>query len=207
METSTVHELIGYVGSGLVVISLMMRSLLRLRVINLVGAAIFTVYGVLIEAPPVWLVNGAIVLIDVYHLRTLLGGAEPTFEILEVDADTAYLRRFLTRHRDEIAASQPSFTGLGAEHRVFLILHELAPVGVFAARPDASEATAAVDLDYVIPGYRDLKPGRFLYADPAVRRRLGVERVVTAPGSSRHRQYLERIGFERQGNRYVRDLG
>ena len=61
-------ELIGYLGSILVAISLMMKSLLRLRIINLIGALFFTVYGVLLGAYPVAFVNGIIVFIDLYYL-------------------------------------------------------------------------------------------------------------------------------------------
>jgi len=59
-------ELIGYLGSVLVAISLMMRSLLRLRVINLIGALFFTTYGALLGAYPVAVLNGLIVCIDLY---------------------------------------------------------------------------------------------------------------------------------------------
>ena len=61
-------ELIGYLGSILVAISLMMRSLLRLRIINLVGALFFTIYGILLDAYPVAFLNGLIVCIDLYYL-------------------------------------------------------------------------------------------------------------------------------------------
>jgi hypothetical protein len=52
MEASTLYELIGYAASVLVAVALTMRSVLRLRLINLVGAATFTVYGLLIHAYP-----------------------------------------------------------------------------------------------------------------------------------------------------------
>jgi hypothetical protein len=50
----------------------MMRSIVKLRVINLLGAAIFTIYGLLIGAYPVAVVNFIIVLIDLYHLREII---------------------------------------------------------------------------------------------------------------------------------------
>ena len=69
MEISMIYEIIGYVASVLVAISLMMRSVLKLRVINLIGAAVFTLYGLLIGAYPVAVVNFVIALIDLYYLR------------------------------------------------------------------------------------------------------------------------------------------
>lgn len=193
MDTSTVYELIGYVGSALVVVSLMMRSLLRLRWVNLVGAAIFALYGVLIAAPPVWVVNGAIVLIDVWHLRRMLGDEED-LEVLEVSPGSAYLARFLDYHAGYIAASQPEFAGVRDEHRAFLILRDMVPAAVVLARPvDADRWT--VDLDYAIPAYRDYTSGAHAFRDGRLLETLGAAQLVSAPGDAEHRRYLERMGF------------
>lgn len=62
-------ELFGYLGSILVAVSLMMSNIVWLRWINLVGASIFSSYGLLIGAWPVAMLNGFIVLIDIYHLH------------------------------------------------------------------------------------------------------------------------------------------
>jgi hypothetical protein len=62
-------ELLGYMASVFVAISLMMRSLVKLRVINLIGAVLFTVYGLVIAAYPVAVVNGFIVLVNIYYLQ------------------------------------------------------------------------------------------------------------------------------------------
>lgn len=203
MSPTAVYELIGYVGSALIVLSLMMRSVLRLRWINLIGAAIFTVYGALIAAPPVWVVNGAIIVIDVYHLAQLKRDRRHAFEMLEVDLDSKYLARFLDVHHAGIRRFQPEFDGIGPTHRVFLVLRDLFPVGVLAVRP-GGDGGAVVDLDYVIPGYRDLRPGKFLFRRGTIRGVLGVTRLVTEPGSAAHQRYLVKMGFERVGDRYER---
>lgn len=206
MSAATVYELIGYAGSALIVVSLMMRSLLRLRWINLIGAAIFTVYGVLIAAPPVWVVNGAIVVIDVYHLVQLKRDRRESFAMLEVDPASPYLTRFLEFHRDGIARFQPEFTGIDPAHRVFLVLRDLVPVGVLAVRPPDDDGTAVVDLDYVIPGYRDLRPGTFLFKRGTAKSVLGVQRLVTESGVPAHQRYIVKMGFTRRGDRYERPL-
>ena len=64
-------EIIGYCGSGLVVISLMMKSIKKLRWINLFGATIFVIYGFFIESNPVIVLNMFIVIADVYHIIVL----------------------------------------------------------------------------------------------------------------------------------------
>ena len=50
--THALLETFGYLASLLVAVSLMMRSIVRLRWINLTGAACFTAYGILIAAYP-----------------------------------------------------------------------------------------------------------------------------------------------------------
>ena len=64
----TLIDLYGYLGSFMVAISLMMSNIRRLRWINMIGAGMFSSYGIIIQAWPVAFLNGVIVLINVYHL-------------------------------------------------------------------------------------------------------------------------------------------
>lgn len=194
MSDPLVLELIGYVASALVAVSLMMSSILRLRLINLLGSAAFTVYGVLIEAYPVAVVNLLIVFINLYYLRGMLRTRE-YFRTLEVKPDSEYLRVFLEFHRRQIRRFFPGFTRPATDSSLVLfVLRDLVPAGVLLGRVDGD--TLRVHLDFVIPQYRDLKVGRFLFhdcADELVGR--GVRTVVTDPGSRAHEAYLEKIGF------------
>ena len=69
MEAVMSFEMLGYLASVFVAVSLTMRSLTKLRVINLIGALLFTVYGLIISAYPVAVVNGFIVLVNIYYLQ------------------------------------------------------------------------------------------------------------------------------------------
>jgi hypothetical protein len=69
MDAPYYLELLGYLASILIAISLMMRSLNKLRIINLVGSLLFTVYGSIIGAYPVAVLNAFIVLVNVYYLQ------------------------------------------------------------------------------------------------------------------------------------------
>ena len=69
MDSLLSFELLGYMASVFVAVSLMMRSVTKLRMINLVGAILFTVYGLVIAAYPVAVVNGFIVLVNLYYLQ------------------------------------------------------------------------------------------------------------------------------------------
>lgn len=70
-------ETLGIAASVLVAISLSMKSMLPLRIVNLVGAIAFMVYAYLIQAWPVFMVNGYVAIIDTYNIYKLLkGGAK-----------------------------------------------------------------------------------------------------------------------------------
>jgi hypothetical protein len=68
METPLLFDVIGYVASVLVAVSLMMSNIVRLRVLNLLGALTFVTYGALIEAWPVAFMNTFIVGINIWYL-------------------------------------------------------------------------------------------------------------------------------------------
>ncbi|MFP5310664.1 MAG: hypothetical protein ACLGIR_13920 [Actinomycetes bacterium] len=189
-------ELIGYVGSALIVLSLTMTSVLRLRVINLVGAVVFTVYGLLIDAPPVWAVNAAIVGIDVWAIAGLLRPSRSAAgEVLEVGPDDPYLRHVLEASAEDIARFVPGFDGVRPDHRALLVLRDLAPAAVVLARP-LPDGTAHVDLDHAPPAFRDLASGRLLYEEGHLYDALGVDVLTAGAGTEAHTRYLRRLGFE-----------
>lgn len=64
-------EWVGYVASALIVVSLIMTSVVKLRVLNTAGCVLFVVYGFIIGAYPVASSNLMIVLINLYHLYKL----------------------------------------------------------------------------------------------------------------------------------------
>jgi hypothetical protein len=197
-------ELIGYLASGLIVLSLLMASVLKLRVINLVGAVVFTAYGVLIGSIPVIVTNAAIVLIDVYYLVLMLRdrSRDAYFEVLEVDPSSPLLRRFVEHYRRDIAHSQPSFTGIRDDHLAWMVLREAIPVGVVLACPEGEEAR--IELDYVVPAHRDFTPGCVLYGESGVFRDRGLTSVATTGDTDLHRRYLEQMDFARDGDTWRR---
>jgi len=74
MNTINYLEFLGYLASTLVAISLMMRSLTKLRVINLSGSLLFTIYGFSIGAYPVAALNAFIVLVNIFYLQKRVSG-------------------------------------------------------------------------------------------------------------------------------------
>ena len=64
-------EWLGYLGSVFVAISLMMTSIIKLRIINMMGAICFAVYGFTIHAMPVAVINSVLIVINLYYLARI----------------------------------------------------------------------------------------------------------------------------------------
>ena len=66
-------EIFGYIGTALVIISMTMKSLNKLRVVNICGAVISAIYSALISAWPIVLLNVTLATINSYHvIRTYI---------------------------------------------------------------------------------------------------------------------------------------
>ena len=61
-------EYVGYLASILIGISMFMKDIVKLRLINLSGAILFTVYGFIIKYYPVAIVNLIISFSNIYYL-------------------------------------------------------------------------------------------------------------------------------------------
>lgn len=61
-------EWVGYAASTLIVISLLMTSVVKLRIINTLGCVLFVIYGCIVGAYPVVVSNFLIVIINSYYL-------------------------------------------------------------------------------------------------------------------------------------------
>jgi hypothetical protein len=196
MDSRAWLEIVGYAASGLIALSLMMSSLLRLRLINLVGAAAFATYGLLIQAYPVAVLNSVIVLVNLYHLRRMLRAKE-FYQLLQVRPDSDFLRHFLKTYRADIQRIIPEFDYRPTERQLTIfILRECTPVGVLIAE-HKSPKTLRVALDFVIPRYRNLHIGRFLFVEQAeFFRQLGVKEIVVQPRTKEFGAYLVEVGFE-----------
>lgn len=61
-------ELFGIAGTLFVLLSFLMKDLKQVRIINIVGAVLFVVYGLLIGALSTWLLNGILIGIHIFYL-------------------------------------------------------------------------------------------------------------------------------------------
>ena len=63
-------ELWGYISMIVVVISMLMKDIKWLRILNTISCAMFIIYGILINAMPVVVLNSIVILINLWRLKT-----------------------------------------------------------------------------------------------------------------------------------------
>lgn len=199
----TVVELIGYLGSALVVVSMLMTSVVRLRIINLMGSAIFTVYALLIKSYPTAAMNLFLVGINIYHLVRLLK-AQKQYDLIAMDADSSYVAYLLEKNRDDIRAWFPEFAPPeGCDVIAYLVCCDGNPAGLFMGR---AENDGAIDvlLDYATPVYRDTTVGRYLHGKLSQAGYRSLSFTGNAPG---HVGYMEKVGYRKNDRgAYILDL-
>lgn len=61
-------EAIGIIATVIILIGFLFKNPKYIRTINIFGCIVFVIYGVLINSVSVWLVNGALVFVHIYHL-------------------------------------------------------------------------------------------------------------------------------------------
>lgn len=202
MSAATMLELFGYLGSALVIVSMLMTSVRRLRTINLIGSLLFSIYAVLIHSYPTAVMNLFLAGINVWHLLRLRSTGR-NYEIAEVDAADGFLAHLLKRYEADIAGFFPGFSlegslaGAGDGMVAMIICCGDAPAGIFLGERQRQDGSCRVILDYTTPVYRDCSVGDFLYRQLSGR---GVRRLIAGRSSAPHEAYLRRMGFKETEN-------
>lgn len=194
MNAALALELFGYLGSFLVLVSMLMTSVVRLRVINLIGSAIFATYAILIHSFPTALLNGCLVGVNIYHLLKLRRSTGRSYTIQPLGAGEGFSAWFVGKYLEDIQRYFPDFKPEHvADRDGFAVFYEDQAAGLLlGARQDDS---LDVLLDYSAPGFRDCSVGQFLYEQlPA----YGVTSLSCQTDSPEHVEYLEKMGFTAQ---------
>ncbi|WP_427887338.1 hypothetical protein ACQHIV_30705 [Kribbella sp. GL6] len=201
-----VWSVIGWGGSALVVLSLLQTRILRLRLLNLVGCVILVAFNAVVGVWPMVGMNAVLAVINVVHLWRLLRHRhdEAAYEVLQVGDGDAYLGFVLERHQKDISRFNPGFTA-GSSPYAFLVQHGDRTVGVVLAH-DAGTGRAQIDLDYVVPKYRDFTPGEFVYRRSDVFTEQGFRQVIAPRRMRDSSTYLKKLGFRREGDDLVLNL-
>ncbi|MGP7959181.1 hypothetical protein ACTVCO_00005 [Sanguibacter sp. A247] len=193
-------EAIGWIGSAILVFSLIQTRILRLRILNLIGCLVHIGYNTAVGVWPMVGLNVVLAIVNVVQLRRLLRERHLTdggYDVLPTAVDAPVLEHLLARHHDDIAALHPGPVAPAEATDAFLVLRGDETVGAVLLH-DTGDGTARLTLDHVIERYRDFTPGEHVFRRPGPLTGRGYTRVVTRPGiTGRTASYYEAVGFER----------
>lgn len=185
-------EILGYMASLMVAASFTMKNVLKLRIINSVGCALFSIYGFLIGAIPVGVINGGILIINFYYIYKMKRTRD-YLNLMSIPKNERFvLQRFLELYNKDIQKFVPDFKWSDDYEAIFM-LRNLAPVGLFAYKVK-SDKEIEIHLDYIIPNFRDLKNSTYLFEILTGR---GYKEFTAQAFVPVHSKYLLEMGFVR----------
>ena len=195
-SNNQVVEYVGYVASILILLSLLMSSAKKLRIINLAGGITYTIYGYLIGSYPIMIMNFLISCVNIYYLYKMYK-TKDYFKLLPIDKESVYFKNFVDFYKNDIEKYFTDFDiDVDNSEISFYILRNVVPAGFFIANK-VNEDTLRVDFDYVVPTYRDFKMGSYIYKDQKqVFTDRGYNKLQTYTDKENHEKYLSKMGFK-----------
>lgn len=195
-------ELIGYLGSILVLVSFLMASVVKLRIINAAGGTICAVYAMIIQSYPTALMNFCLVLINIYYL-VRLRKADNAYDMIEGKPGEALIPYILDFYYTDIQKYFLAFKEKQPDwDTAYVVLKDAAFAGLFLGKKRAQDEVE-VFLDYSVPAYRDCSVGKYLYAKL---KDQGIRKMIFAGTPGPHEVYLRTMGFEKADGMYVKDI-
>lgn len=195
-------EVVGYLGSALVLISFLMSSVVKLRVINTIGSSIFAVYAIIIQSYPTALMNGCLAAINIYYL-VRVKKTDRHYDLIEGKAGDAFLQYILAYYQEDIRTYFPDLSIDDSWiDQIFIVCCDAVPAGVMLGRLK-NEGTIDIVLDYSIPAYRDCSVGKYLYSQLAAK---GFRKIVFCGNYEKHEGYLKKMGFGKENGRYTKNI-
>ncbi len=189
------YEWLGYAASLIVLVSLVMSSVKRLRWINLAGSLVFAAYGILIESYPVAIMNFGIVLVNTYYLYNIYHQKD-ALKVVPIQSDVAYLEIFVNQYLNDMKKFMATDTEVlyQKDYTKFFVTRNTVPAGLFVGKKNNDQLDVLID--YTTPAYRDFKIGNFIYETNKNKfEEMGIKKLVSEKGTPKHQSYLERMGF------------
>ena len=101
MEYMNIVQLLGYSASFIIFISLTMKSIVKLRILNAMGCLLFVIFALKTHSLPAVVMNIGIVIIDIYYFFKIVQ-VKDNFEILEVIKENEIVRYFFEKNKEEL---------------------------------------------------------------------------------------------------------
>ena len=201
MDTSTIIEAIGYVGSTLVLVSFLMTSVVKLRIVNSVGSIIFTVYAFIIHSYPTAIMNLCLVAINIYYL-VKLNRTSVEYDIVKINKEDSIVKYVFEVFGEDMKKCFPGITlDFSGSNVGYAVCHKGAPIGLLIGKKNDGELD--IDLDYCVPEYRDFSMGRYLQKKLPEE---GIKKLIYRGSDANHKAYLTKTGFVEMGGYYEKNL-
>ena len=199
MDFKILFEVIGYCGTILVVLSMMMTSVVKLRIINICGSILSMTYAVITNTWPIVLMNAALIIINVIQLirsfrRSL------NFNYRKVLTNDLSFKHFMDIYKFDIDKYFSKIPISGKEE-AYLVYIDTELVGILVG--DKENDCFDVLIDYAIPKYRDMSIGKYVY--PKLKEH-GINIIIQSSGVKKHNKYLVSMGFVIENNQYIKKL-
>ena len=184
----------GYLASLVILVSLTMSSIIKLRWINFVGCILFAAFGFLIHSLPTALMNVGIAFINIYFLYNIYNTKEE-FQLVEAETDSKYFNYFIKVNMQEIE-KQISKDELKIQNKGLYMLRNNNIAGILLGE-ESAEGVFFIKVDYVTPRYRDYKLGKYFFDEHTEYfKNNGIHELMTEGMEDSHRQYLKKVGFK-----------
>ncbi|MFP4362543.1 MAG: YgjV family protein [Spirochaetia bacterium] len=224
----SIVEIIGYIASFFVAISLLMVSIVKLRVLNLVGSLTFVIYGVFIGSIPLIITNGFICAVNVFYLLRMFNRDISRFTYLTIEkGEKRRVMRFVESFKNDILHFYPLFHEKKLDYafssgNVYLAVQDFTTVGFAYYLPipepemcknDDEKAliqyihaelfpqkSVYLDVDYVTAKYRDIGISDRLYKEMAVDLGRNIDFILALNHADNrsHHKYLVKNGYKKQ---------
>lgn len=203
MNTHILIEIIGYIGSAFVLISFLMSSVVKLRVLNMVGGFIFGTYALLIQSYPTAIMQLCLILINLYYLVQLKRDNHQ-FDLIPGEKEESFFQYMIEHYRDDIKTYFPNMEeSLKMADIGFLVCCNAIPAGIFLGKKKG-ENSIEIICDYSTPTYRDCSVGKYLYLKL---QEQGIQTLIFPGSGGNHEVYLKKMGFIKEENSYIKFLG
>ena len=202
METREILiEAFGYLGSALVLVSFLMVSVFKLRIINSIGSMIFTIYAFIIHSYPTAIMNACLVAINIYYLFKMNNKAV-SYDFVKADPNDSLLKYTIEKYKEDILKCFPGISlDFSSAACSYVVCQGGKPIGIMVG--EKNNDALDIHLDYSVPEFRDFSVGTYLFS------KLSEEgyRSFTYHGSdANHKAYLEKTGFVNKGDYYEKTL-
>lgn len=194
-----IFNCIGYVGSLLVIISMTMTSMIKLRFINSTGCVFSIIYSILTLSIPVLILNGALLFINVIQIiRHYI--TKRNYEVIHADVDGFTLRHFTHKYEGVIKKENPSFFDNFKKANFARVVFSDDEVVAMIVGKNIKNETLDIYLDFIDKNAKNMKLFNTIIDKL---KHEGFKKIVFAHKCPQYNKYYEKLGAQNKDGVYV----